>query len=90
MHILILTSGPFTHDLFMCSGITSSDTASRFLRSVIHAVEFSVLRIKPGMLEVWDEIHSSALIIKKEARWLYAELKSHISFQISSVAYLKL
>ena len=26
----------------------------------------------------------------KEASWLYAELKSHISFQVSSVAYLKL
>ena len=26
----------------------------------------------------------------KEARWLYAELKSHISFQVTFVAYLKL
>ena len=26
----------------------------------------------------------------KEASWLYAELKSHISFQMSFVAYLKL
>ena len=29
-------------------------------------------------------------IINKEASWLYAELKSHISFQVSFVAYLKL
>ena len=28
--------------------------------------------------------------INKEASWLYAELKSHISFQILFVAYLKL
>ena len=28
-------------------------------------------------------------IINKEASWLYAELKSHISFQVSFVAYLK-
>ena len=29
-------------------------------------------------------------ICNKEASWLYAELKSHISFQVSFVAYLKL
>ena len=30
------------------------------------------------------------LDVNKEASWLYAELKSHISFQVSFVAYLKL
>ena len=28
--------------------------------------------------------------LNKEASWLYAELKSHISFQVSFVVYLKL
>ena len=33
---------------------------------------------------------SDLLNSNKEASWLYAELKSHISFQVSFVAYLKL
>ena len=31
-----------------------------------------------------------SITINKEASWLYAELKSHISFQVTFVAYLKL
>ena len=35
-------------------------------------------------------LRESITIDNKEASWLYAELKSHILFQVSFVAYLKL
>ena len=61
-------------------GITTEKLCQR--RQIFKIVAFWQLVFKAFFDWLWN--------INKEASWLYAELKSHILFQVSFFAYLKL